>query len=127
RSAALGGVSAFFMKNKDSLWENADWSQYYEGTALFLRAADRWVRWRYDMDAYQDLLRYGISHRDTLYQNKLPILVAIGQRDRLYPSDNAGVRIVNKLFEGLERGENREETLFHLEFLTPPGENGHQL
>jgi len=126
RSSLAGGLCARIMADRDSLWENADWTKYYDGVSLFLRAADRWVRWRYDMEGYQALLRYGKAHRDTLPQMRLPLLVSIGKNDRLYPNDRDAQDLVMKLFKELQRVPGDQSAWF-LQFQTPPGMNGHQL
>ncbi len=126
RSGFPGGLIAGWMEGRDSLWQNADWRNYYDGVALFLRACDRWVRWRYDMEAYRDLLRYGRDHHNTLPQMEIPILVAIGRNDRLYSDDKRAKVLVADLFEELER-DPAGESLWHLQFDTPENTNGHQL
>ncbi len=126
RSNFPGGLLVGILEGKDSLWANTDWTKLYEGTALFLRAADRWVRWRYTMEAYRNLLRFGRDHRATLPQMKLPVLVAIGTNDLLYSSGHQAHELVSDLFDKLGR-DPAGESLWHLEFNTPPGTNGHQL
>ncbi len=126
RSRFPGGFLVGMLDEKDSLWANTDWTQLYEGTALFLRAADRWVRWRYRMEDYRNLLRFGLDHRESLPEMKLPVLVAIGSHDLLYSNDEKARELVGSLFDRLGR-DPTGESLWHLEFNTPPGTNGHQL
>ena len=126
RSDLMGGLSAKIMENRTSLWENADWTKYYDGLALFFRAADRWVRWRYDIEAYQKLLRFGEDHRNTLPQMKIPVLVAIGRDDLLYPGDWHARGVVKKLFKELKRDPG-VDSLVYLQYQTPSQTNGHQL
>jgi pimeloyl-ACP methyl ester carboxylesterase len=126
RSAFPGNILAGLMTDRDSLWRNTDWTLYYEGLALYVRASDRWVTWRYEMECYRNLLRYGLDHRDTLPQMRLPVLVAIGSNDLLYPSDKTAGHLVSRLFDHLNRDPSGE-SLWHLQFSTPEGTNGHQL
>lgn len=126
RSSFPGSILLSFIKDKDSLWRNTDWTRLYEEIPLFIRAADHWVRWRYDMDCYRNLLRYGTDHRDTMPQMKIPILVANGRHDRLYTSDHQAKELVREVFEKLRR-DPVGESLWNLEYLTPEGEGGHQL
>ncbi len=126
RSDFLGGFLVGMLEGKDSLWANTDWTRLYEGNALFFRAADRWVRWRYRMEDYRNLLRFGTDYRDTMAQMKLPVLVAIGSNDLLYTDDKKTSQLVGGLFDKLER-DPAGESLWHLEYNTPPGTNGHQL
>jgi pimeloyl-ACP methyl ester carboxylesterase len=124
--SGLGGVLAGVMEGHDSLWSNTDWTKLYDPTALFIRACDRWVRWRYDLEAFRNLLRFGRDHRDTLHQMRVPVLVAIGTGDRLYSSDKQTRNLVANLFEKMQR-DPTGESLWHLEYLTPENTNGHQL
>lgn len=126
RSSFPGGFLAGMMDGKDSLWANTDWTRMYDGTALFLRAADRWVRWRYGLEAYRSLLRFGTDHRDTMPQMRLPVLVAIGSNDLLYGDDKQAHELVSGLFEKLAR-DPTGESLWYLEYNTPAETNGHQL
>lgn len=126
RSGFPGGFLVNLMRSKDSLWNNTDWTRLYDGVALFLRAADRWVRWRYDLEAYRNLLRYGTDHQETLAQMRIPILVLIGSDDKLYSSEEQSHHLVKKLFDELHR-DPIGESLWHLEYRTPIDTNGHQL
>lgn len=126
RSNFPGNLILDIVDDKDSLWLNADWSKFYGGSALFLRACDRWVRWRYDMVAYRSLLKFGEDHRDTLAQMGLPLLVSLGTNDLLYESDNKARGLVRDLFYRLPR-DPAGESLWFLEYQTPAGTNGHQL
>jgi len=126
RSGFPGCLISKIIKNKDSLWENANWWDYYSGSALFVRSSDRWVRWRYNMNDYRDLLRFGQQHAGSVRQAKIPVLVAIGSNDALYPSDRAADKVVQKLFNELERDE-LGESLWYVKYNTPAGMSGHQL
>ncbi|MCK6495624.1 MAG: hypothetical protein KJ050_11025 [Candidatus Omnitrophica bacterium] len=126
RSDFPGGFLVNLMRSKDSLWNNTDWTKLYNGVALFLRAADRWVRWRYDLDDYRRLLRYGTEHRETLPQMRIPVLVLIGSDDQLYSSEEQSRELVKRLFEELHR-DPIGESLWHLEYMTPVDTNGHQI
>jgi hypothetical protein len=127
RSGVMGGFASWWVSDKDSLWQATDWSDYYDGVALFLRAADRWVRWRYEMNSYQNLLRYGIAHRKTLPHMRIPLLVAVGKNDLLYDSDHQARKTIQDLFGRLKRDAMEWETMKALEYQTPQGTNGHQL
>lgn len=125
RSGLGAPIVATVLDGKDSLWANGDWTQYYEGNSLFFRAADRWVRWRYNMSDYRDLLKFGEKYRDFIPNTEIPVLVAIAQNDLLYSSDGHARKLVKKLFQSI--GRPTSDTLWHLEFKTPPGRLGHQL
>lgn len=125
RSGMGGPLAAKFMEGRDSLWANGDWTNYYEGNSLFYRASDRWVRWRYDMNDYRALLKFGENYREFIPNMRIPVLVAIGKRDLLYSSDGHARNLVKKLFDKIDRPTS--DTLWHLEYETPPGRLGHQL
>ncbi len=125
RSGMGGPIVSSIMEGKDSLWANGDWTKYYEGNSLFFRASDRWVRWRYDLNDYRDLLKFGEEYREFIPNMKIPVLVAIAKRDLLYSSDGHARNLVKKLFNKI--GRSTSDTLWHLEYNTPPGRLGHQL
>jgi pimeloyl-ACP methyl ester carboxylesterase len=126
RSGFTGSMIEHLFWRRDSLWRLTDWQQYYDLVPLFVRASDRWVRWRYPLDDYRGLLRFGEKYAANLPHMKIPVLVVIGKGDLLYPDDQTCHRLVATLFKKMER-PTPGDSLWYVQYQTPPGTHPHQL